>query len=191
MRKGWFKIPGLQDGDRTLESQIIGLDKLTSEIKDKFILDLGCAEGLISKYLLENGAYFVEGIEMISQSVTVAIDQNEGLNARFWQGNLNDIDKSFSHLSVSDYDIVLCLSILHKLKMPGEALKRICEKCSELMVIRLPKSILIDDRSNRVPYDIPALMAAEGFDFELECAGPLDEWTGYFRRKERLEISGA
>jgi SAM-dependent methyltransferase len=181
--KGWFKIPGVQDGDRTLQDQITGLNKLVEEVKDKSILDLGCAEGLISKYLLENRAYFVEGIEMVSRSVNVAIAENEGLNARFHQGNLNDIGLCFSKLSLFNYDIVLCLSILHKLKMPGAALKHICEKCIDLMVIRLPKRVLIDHRSNNVPYDIPALMHIEGFNLESETIGPFNEWTGYFRRR--------
>ena len=44
---GWFTT-AKRPGDRTLEQQLVGLDKVLAEVAGKTVLDAGCAEGLIS-----------------------------------------------------------------------------------------------------------------------------------------------
>ena len=46
-KQGWFSTKG-RLGDRTLKQQLMGLDPLFAECKGKTVLDVGCAEGLIS-----------------------------------------------------------------------------------------------------------------------------------------------
>ena len=56
---GWFVInhdkAGHRDGDRSLEQQMRGLEKLVREVHGKTVLDIGCAEGLISMALVRAG----------------------------------------------------------------------------------------------------------------------------------------
>ena len=54
--------------DRTLAQQMMGLDRLFAEIEGKDVLDVGCAEGLLSIECAKAGADVV-GIEIRAQAV--------------------------------------------------------------------------------------------------------------------------
>ena len=53
MGKGWFVTDG-RAGDRTLAQQLVGLDKIN--VQGATVLDVGCAEGLISIEMAKRGA---------------------------------------------------------------------------------------------------------------------------------------
>lgn len=176
-RRGWFAIPGVQDGDRTLEQQIKGLDAI--DFVGKTVLELASAEGLMSKWMIERGAKSVDGIEIVADHVKEAWRQCNGLPCGF---NVMDLNKV--GWPVRDYDIVMALAILQKLKNPSYVAQTYARCCKE-MVIRLPPEnapLVIDARSGNVPYDIDKVMREEGFERVRVTEGHLKEWTGVYRR---------
>lgn len=182
MRKGWFKIPGVQDGDRTLEEQLKGLGPMLAEVGGATVLDLGCAEGMISLKCLEGGA-----------SSVIGFDSNAAFIERARKTSLPHPD--FAQFTVKDLnqppdgpwhsDIVLMLAILHKLRDPLKAVREWGQFASSLIVIRLPASTpgyVKDERSGFVVFDVRGQLEAMGFKLESVTKGHFDEWTGYFRR---------
>ena len=177
--KGWFVTEG-RDGDRTLEQQMIGLEQLFREVPGKTVLDAGAAEGLISIELAKAGAIQCVGLEIVAGHVEVGQALIGELPVTLHVANLNHYDVS-QHGSA---DMVLALAVLHKLKDPSAVCAALARQCNDLFVIRLPPSgaVIVDDRSNRVPHDIGAVMEASGFTMESMTTGPFDEWLAYFRK---------
>ena len=165
-----------------LEDQLKGLGPLLEEVRGKRVLDLGCAEGLIARHLLEvGGAQSVHGVELMAHSVEVARHQCSGLNAKFEQADLNTAVVSVD----AGWDIVLMLAVLHKLKEPAR-IARVFASGASLAVVRLPPErapLIVDRRSGNVPVDIQTAMARAGMHLEEVTQGHYDEWTGYFRRR--------
>lgn len=181
-KKGWF-IAGGRTGDRTLEQQLTGLAPLFETIAGKTVLDAGCAEGLISIALAKAGAAKCHGLELVSGHVQMASDfaAEEGVPCTFEVANLNGYDIG----QCEPADIVLMLAILHKLNDPTAVCIELAGRAREKCVIRLPPTgpVIIDDRSGRVPHNIPAAMDRAGFDLMHETLGPFEEWMGYFTRR--------
>jgi hypothetical protein len=83
------------------------------------------------------------------------------------------------------YDIVLMLAVLQKLRNPSRICKRFARAARKLVVMRLPADggpVIVDKRSAYARHDMEEVMVREGFMLELVTAGPFDEWTGYWRR---------
>jgi hypothetical protein len=181
MKKGWFKIEGVQDGDRTIDEQMTGLGQLLKEVPGKTVLDVGAGEGLISMELAKAGAKFCKGLEIVDWYIPVAKTLAGDLPCEFQQANLNH----YAHPEDERYDIIVMLASLHKLKNPSAVCSMLAAACDDLVVIRLPPygPVIRDLRSENVPHDILAVMASEGFDLETEGEGPRGEWQGYFRRR--------
>lgn len=180
--KGWFNIPG-RPGPRTLEQQLLGLDPLFAECKGKTVLDVGCAEGMISIELARRGALAVHGIEVATRRVKVGRFRVgplpvtlEVADANVWQPR-------------RQYDIVLALAVLHKLKDPSSAARRLADACKDLMVLRLPPAMghcIIDGRSACKPHAIDQVLTAAGFEVERTAYdGPFGEFVSYWRRKQK------
>lgn len=190
IRKGWFKGLG-RDGDRTVEDQMTGLEKLVAEVAGKTVLDAGCAEGLISIELAKAGAKSCHGLEIVERFVDIAnrlADENKVL-CTFEAANLNE----YRLVGQPQSDIVLALAILHKLQDPSRVCGELADLAKNLMVIRLPPSGLriVDERSGRVPHEIGDVMGAKGFTLETETTGHLGEWIGYFRRPAKAAAAPA
>ncbi len=175
--KGWFQTEG-RPGDRTLEMQLLGLDPLFDEAKGATILDVGCAEGLLSMELAKKGAQ-VTGVEIVESHIEVAKQLRGALSCRFEVADANDYQPD------EDYDIVLLLAILHKLKDPSRACARFAKAAKNLVVMRLPPEnapTIIDERSGNVRHDVAAVMTWYGFHLERVTRGSFSEWTGFWRR---------
>ena len=179
--KGWFNTPG-RPGDRTFDQQLLGLDQLFAECPGKTCLDVGAAEGLISIELARRGAVAVHGLEVVANHVKVG------------RALIGDLPVTLEAADVNtwqprrQYDIVLALAVLHKLKDPSSAARRLAGACKDLMVLRLPPEmghLIIDGRSGCKPHDIAAVMHEAGFEVERTgYDGPFGEFVSYWRRKQ-------
>lgn len=181
---GWF-VTEQRDGDRTLEQQLRGLEYVFDESSGKRILDVGCAEGLISMEFATRGeALQVDAFEIVEGHVTLG---NYLLAERGIGNVLLKRDDANTFTPVRSYDIVLMLAVLHKLKEPAATCERIVKHCKDLCVIRMGpdgKDVIVDARSRDVPQYIGAIMAEQGFVVERKELGPFDEVTWYYRRKK-------
>lgn len=178
MDKGWFVTPG-RGGDRTLEQQMRGLEPLFSEVQGKTVLDVGCAEGLLSMECHRAGAAHVHGVEIVPGHVEVANRMNDSGHCSFEVADANDF------VPRGQYDIVLLLAILHKLKNPTAAAARFADAARELVVLRMPPAhapTIIDERSGNEPHHIGEVLQRRGFAFENVIHGTYGEWIGYYRR---------
>lgn len=184
-KEGWFSTPG-RPGDRTLEEQLKGLIPLCRAVEDKSVLDVGCAEGLISILMARHGAKFVRGIEIVPGHVKVAREQAAWLpysSIAFVEDDAN------TYLPTCQYDVVLMLAILHKLRDPVAACKRFADAAKELVVIRLPPEgapVIRDVRTGFKPFDIGAIMLQSGWELTDVTQGHFNEWTGYYRRSNSV-----
>ena len=192
---GWFVInhdkAGHRDGDRSLEQQMRGLEKLVREVHGKTVLDIGCAEGLISMALVRAGAASTVGLEIVPGHIVFAQQLSEGMPCEWITANLNEFDCS----KLPQSDVVLMLAVLHKLREPAKVCAALAARANDLCVIRLPPTghVIKDIRSNNVPQNIVQVMDRAGFKLESEDAILLDqatgaEWIGYFRRRKPLKV---
>ena len=182
--KGWFKIEGAHEGDRTLTEQLIGLEWLFDRISGKSILDLGCAEGLISKHLVANhGARMSVGLTSVASQVDSGRKQCDGVAVTIRQQDLNKY-AAVPELDLQ-FDCVLMLSILHKLHNPGGFLLRALPAAADIVIVRLPAPVINDARSGFKPYDHRPVMR-QWFDLVDEPTGPRGEYCGIWRRRENI-----
>ena len=114
-----FEIKGRRKGTE-LPERLSGFEFLLSEANNKSVLDLGCAEGLISLEFAKNGCNMVNGFDIQDISIKTAnkIFENSDIKIpyRFKQANLNNF-RNFveSNKLPSNYDIILFLGVYHHL----------------------------------------------------------------------------
>lgn len=179
--KSWFEHGQDRKADRTLKQQLKGLGELQERVAGKTVLDIGCAEGLISIQLIDRGAIAVHGIEMRADYV------DDGNRLRGDRACMFECANANEWTPVRQYDIVLMLAVLHKLKNPAEACMKFAQAARELVVIRLPPKrapLVLDERSNMQPFDIAEVMRHAGFILGTHgLIGPHKEWMGYYERR--------
>ncbi len=175
--RGWFDIPGVQQGERDLTDQVKGLDTLRRYAEGKTVLDLGCAEGLLSHWLCANGAVHADGLDYNSTRIAVG----QGLvsaRVHLHVADLNDLS-TLPPLRPR-YDIVLLLAILQKLKRPEALLDYALARCGYLLAIRTPAPVIDDARSEHRPLDIAARVSSAGFVLLQRSSSPV--WLSIFVR---------
>lgn len=207
--KGWFTIPGIQEGKFGLDRQMAGLSVIERACQGATILDLGCAEGFISLQLAKAGARVVHGVDLEESRLRVAgqIFGHEcpKVITQFIAWDLSRFDELFLDVTpdsrpgqpslLTRYDIVLCLAIAQKLPNPARFLRLAATLCSDLMAVRLPFPVIDDERSFNVPVDVKRMLANE-FELIQETEGyPRDlarpyqsgdlAWLAIFRRKQK------
>lgn len=177
--RGWFDTLN-RPGDRTLKQQLLGLDDLIERVHGKTVLDVGCAEGLISMQLFDEGAVAVHGLEIVPEHVIVANRLRGDRACTFEVADAND------YMPRRDYDIVIMLALLHKLRNPSAACARFIQHARESVVLRLPPATaptVIDARSGDVPHHIGKVMTDNGFMLKGAARGSFEEWIGYYERQ--------
>jgi SAM-dependent methyltransferase len=176
--KGWFHTNG-RPGDRTLIQQLTGLDDLIERVPGKTVLDVGCAEGLISFQLFDEGAVAVHGLEVVHEHVTV------GRKLVGDRAVTLEVADANHYKPVRQYDIVIMLAVLQKLRDPSKSCRTFIAAAREMVVLRLPPATaptVIDARSGRYPHHIGDVMQEEGFTLKKAHPGHLGEWVGYYER---------
>lgn len=196
--KGWYICDGLRDGDRTLEQQILGLTPLVPTAVDpatgpvagsgdgalagKSVLELGCAEGLMSQWFVDVcHATSVHAVEIKAlQHLGIAADLAKGKPIKFIAG---DCDKWRPKQA---YDVSVALALLHKLQDPLACLSVMAEATKEMVVVRLPSActpwVITDARTKFKPWDVDKCLRANGFKLTATSMGPFNEPTGFWRR---------
>lgn len=185
MRKGWFKLP-TQDGDRTPEEQLLGLDPALALAKGATVLDLGCAEGVISQKFAAAGALEVLGVELLQDHVNVARKVCK-LHPQ--------VDFICAELGAyitarpapRRFDIVLMLSIAHKLSDPGLIVTFAGKSTGKLLAFRGPNRYKVWDGTLRSKFGVgfchvPALLKAQGLTEGQTIEGARGECVQYWHR---------
>lgn len=187
--KTWFPM-GRGQYERTLTDQMRGLRPVVDEFRAAkargrplTCLDVGCAEGLIGIEMAKAGAAHVHGIELVPERVQDALRLRHSLPCSF------EVADVATYTPSKAFDVVLALSILHKMPDPSETLRRlVATTCDKLVVIRLPPAtgnrkpwVVVDPRSNNKPHDLNLVMESLRFVLTEETDGHLGEWIGYWR----------
>lgn len=184
MKKGWFTIPGVQSGDRSLDEQAKGLQPMLDDVAGRSVLDLGCAEGMISQLVLEHGATRVLGLDYNADFVAQAQRLVTSSNARFARHDLNTPQPHF--YMACQADVVLALAIIHKLKDPAAGLVRWSGLALHRFVIRLPTGSAGEFGSKYEPKarcDTRVVLPQLGFELEHDLEGPRGERVQHWLRK--------
>jgi SAM-dependent methyltransferase len=182
MRKGWFIIPGVQDGEVTIEDQMIALWPAVAECKEKTVLDIGCAEGFVGREFAKAGAESVTGLDSIEAHLEVAREQCAGLPMTFVLANINEPQPAYFA------DIVLCLNVAHKLRDPAVCIRFAADSSLGLVLIRSGRGAdengIMRSKHYGTLCDSHAIMRERGFVLEKVVDGPKDrhEPVEYFRR---------
>lgn len=189
LKKGWFKIPGLQDGDRTLESQTAAVRPAIALAAGKTVLDLGCAEGLVGLEFAKAGAKHVHSIDSIAGNIDTARKICSGQPMSFEVADLNvHIREVFAKGDVSQYDIVLALGVTHKLHNPADGVNFAARSARELVLFRSGTAqvggIITNKWNKKVSCDAHAIMREHGWKLDEEHTGPgpWHEKVEYWRR---------
>ncbi len=191
MTKTWFPM-GRGEFERTLTDQMRGLRPLVDEFRSArtrglrlSCLDVGCAEGLIGIEMAKAGACWVHGIELVPERVKDANRLRGSLPCTFEAADVA------TYQPRHPFDVVMALSILHKMPDPSATLRRLVSTtCNRLVVIRLPPKdesrahppwVVVDPRSGNVPHDLNRVLSDLRFNLAEETEGHLGEWVGYWR----------
>jgi len=180
--KGWFIIEGVQDGDRTVREQLTGLGTIQRLAKGATILDFGCAEGLIAMDLARAGAASVRGFSMVPTEIDTGRRLVGELPVTLKCVDLNRWNEWNSAHLEPPADIVLLLSILHKLKRPDEFLRAALALARSLVVVRLPAPVIHDARSQYRRVNVEAHLVKH-FELVEKPKGPRGEWQTIWRRR--------
>jgi SAM-dependent methyltransferase len=179
-KRGWFTTPG-RAGDRTLSQQLTGLEPALEFARDRRVLDIGCAEGLLSMEMARAGATHVTGVDIVADHIRVAHELcPDDFPCNFFVADAN------VYRPRGRFDLVLLLAILHKLRDPAAACQRFIGHCDDMVAIRLPPAfapLVVDPRSYNVPHDIDAVMRKNRFALQEVRAGHLNEWLGIYRKR--------
>lgn len=178
MGKGWFVTNG-RLGDRTLDQQLVGLDMLLGACNGKTVLDIGCAEGLISIEMAKRGALAVHGVEIVKEHVDVGNKLRGDLPVTLEVGDANTWKPKRA------YDIVIMLALLQKVRDPSAVCARMVEAARHAVVLRLPPKnapTIIDERSGMKPHFIGQVMKDCGFVLDTTLIGTFGEHISYWER---------
>lgn len=193
--RGWFDVPGTQEGERALSEQLEGLERLGDEVSGRAVLDVGCAEGLIGLHLASvHGARLVIGVDPNRDFVARArqlVETHGTYDAEFHEAALG-----YSHrhdrqvlgrvLAGRRPDVVLLLSVLHKMHYPETFLEVLLTEWQPgLVVVRAPPpGVFFVTKHSRRPVNLGLEMESWGYALSGEDCGPRESWVGYFGRRD-------
>lgn len=161
---GWFEIPGRQTGERHIKERIRGLAALLPAAKGADILDLGCAEGLIGRWVLEAGhGASLRGLDKHGPYIETARQLVGGRSGvRFDVCDFDEFETWREHNELLPrYGIVLALNIVHKLAKPAEFLTAIAGLSGSILALSLPADVIDDPRSGNVKADPQKLLRSQ------------------------------
>lgn len=170
---GWFEIPGVQSGERKLKERIRGLTPLLEAARGGSVLDLGCAEALVGKWLIEaGGATSLLGLDKHEPYLETAREVFAcDPRARFGVCDFDQFDEWRETYPLQEkYNVVLALNIIHKLARPAQFLGEIARLTGRMLAVALPADVINDSRSGNAPVD-PVAVLRGSFDLIARFEG--------------------
>ena len=179
----WFTIPELGIvGDRTIEQQAHAVRPALEEAKGKTVLDVGCAEALLTREFARAGAERCVGLELLREHLEIAEKVCKGFPIELRQQNMNDVQPA----KVAErFDIVLALGILHKLRWPGEGARWVARSCAGLLLFRAKGGVhdgLVRSKHFVHKANVHDIFREEGLEMDRVVQGLNDEQVEYWRR---------
>lgn len=171
-------------GARTLAEQMLGLEPALAEARGKTVADFGTAEGAIAIEFAKAGAasvYACDYNEAMIEAAKVELVKTGSLPVEFECADM--MDMILAGVSAR-YDIVLALSLLHKLTDPASGVRFCAESARSLIVVRLPAGSTgkIRGKHSGLRADVPVILSSCGFRRERKEPGPRGEWVQFWRR---------
>lgn len=172
-------------GKWPLDTRLDGLADIIQTARGKTVLDLGAAEGLIAKVMLDAGAELVHGLEIdperVRQANQLCADHR---HAQFLSGNLSDAQGVLESPDLlTTYDIVLYLGV-HQHIPPNrrlELLDRIASRCGDFLAIRTAEALFEADA-------IDARLLAQGLGLIGAAPGSASQSSGMLRLYRRQNV---
>ncbi|MAG69307.1 MAG: SAM-dependent methyltransferase [Acidobacteria bacterium] len=111
---------------------LIKLSNLIGSTEAINILDLGCGEGFVIKYLRDiNSNLKFEGVDINVAAVDLAKKMNPGVN--FQRNDINEVQ-----YNVNSFDLVMLIEVLEHLEDPGVVLNEIKKFSNKYFVFSVP-----------------------------------------------------
>lgn len=187
----WFTIDGLQTGRYALKDRLFALNAVRDKADGASVLDLGCAEGLLSKWLADQcGAKTIHGIDKYEPYVAMARNVMRGYDAAYWQADFCFFTawlERFGGELLPGYDIVLALRVAQKIARPVEFVRTAARLAKGYFVIQVPcnaSGVMVDRRSRNIPVDMKTILGKEFalIDCDVRPMHVDHEFTGTFQR---------
>ena len=178
----WFSTPG-RPGRVTLEHRLAGLYVLNGLSRGGVVLDLGAAEGLIARALIQQG--IAAGADLVERHVAYIKTGRrlcEDVPARWHQVDLGEKRglERLDRILRPRHEIVLALAVLQKMPDPAALLRWAASHCSDLLVVRVPSNPFAPKAGGEL-VDVRLLLRDE---FESVAEPPVSgAWLAVFRRR--------
>ena len=192
-KTGYYSLPGIRAGNWPIETRLRGLEELLGVARGKSVLDLGCAEGMISREFCQHGAAAIHGFEINLDQVRIARREVPkaaaiGTQIFFRRADIGNWDRfvvANRNLMLKQYDIVLLLAVLEKL--PESNQDSILDGLMAFSRCWIALRIAPETRDNR---EVLQKFSDNGFELAFENDGVPDDpsglgtgWLGIFRRR--------
>ena len=189
---GYYNLPGIRAGNWRIETRLRGLQELLGAAQGKSVLDLGCAEGMISREFCRHGAATIHGFEVNLDQIRIARQEvpkaaEVGTQILFHRADFGYWDRfvaAHRNSMLEQYDIVLLLSVLEKL--PESNQDTILDGLMAFSRCWIGLRIAPETRDSR---QIIQKFSDSGFELAFENDGVAEDpsgqgtgWLGVFRR---------
>lgn len=186
--KSYYRVPELGlFGKWEPSIRLLGLKSIFAQCKDKTVLDLGCAEGIVGYNLSREGAKLIHGFESDENRINFVKKIFAEATANGFEclrADLSDWSffyKQYKDILLDRYDIVLFLGLYHHL--PSETRKHTLSEalklCGNWFVIRTPEKFMKEE-------DISSFINAHGFKLTEQNDHSQNENLGEIRIYKRV-----
>lgn len=190
-----WHIIGENGGQVPLDRQWKGLSSI--DMTGKSVIDIGCAEGLVSLQCEKAGADLVHGLELRPRAVEVARSlagyTNVWEHVKFFEADVAEPERALNQPGLlPTYDVVIANAVIQKVKRrASRLLEAVIAKASDQLVIRLPERAVQTKDGGTV--DPVERVEAAGFEMVWEACGYPDgdppyqlegeAWLALFRKR--------